>query len=161
MSSAAVTNLSGRLMWTLVMVGLIAAIYLLMRRGWLRQLASQSTLVEPPAVGTSEPRFKGIYASTTFAGQPLKRVVAHGLGVRSEVHVGISASGIDLFRPAAHSFSIPFSSLIGVSRSSAIAGKVVGDNGLVLLTWRLGEVEVDTGLLVRDEGLISELAERL
>lgn len=161
MSSAVTTNLGERLFWTLLMVAAIAAIYVLMRRGWLRQGALQGDIPEPPPIGNSIARFHGVYASTTYSGQPLRRVVRHGLGVRSKVDVGLSSDGIDIYRPAARSFSIPFTDLVGVSRSSAIAGKVVGDNSLLLLTWRLGTTQVDTGLLVRDEELISELADRL
>lgn len=159
MTSATTTQLADRLMLTFAMFALIGVIYLLMHRGWQRQRADQEFIPAPPTVGSAEPKYHGVYASTTFAGQPLKRVVVHGLGVRSSVDVGISSDAIELHRSAATSFSIPFTDLIGVSKASAIAGKVVGDNGLVLLTWRLGNTEVDTGLLIRDEGLIEELAD--
>lgn len=159
MTSAATTQLADRLMLTFAMFVLIGVIYFLMRRGWQRQKAAQDFIPTPRALGSAQPKYHGVYASTTFAGQPLKRVVVHGLGVRSSVDVGFSSDAIELHRPSATSFSIPFTDLIGVSRASAIAGKVVGDNGLVLLTWRLGSTEVDTGLLIRDEGLIEELAD--
>lgn len=163
MKSAAITHLNQRLVLTFAMVAVIAGIYFLMRRGWLRQMAAQSDLPSPPPIEDLPAQFHGIYVSTTFADQPLRRIVAHGMGVRSAVAIAIGPTGIGLSRQGATSFSIPVSTLVGISRASGMAGKVVGGEGLIVLRWRLGSVEVETGLLVlvdRDQ-LIAQLEDLL
>lgn len=140
-----------RFLLTLATFAVIGLCYWLMRRGWLRQQQLQSQITAPHPIGSSEPKYRGIYASTTFAQQPLKRVVAHGLGSRTSVEVGIDDHQIDIYRRGSTSFSIPRSELVSISRASGIAGKFVGDRSLTLLTWRLGDIEVDTGLLVGEE----------
>lgn len=161
MSRVITTHLSERLLLTCAMIVVIAIFYALMARGWRRQQRNQTHIAEPPSVGESTPRFRGIYASTTLAGAPLKRLVVHGLGTRSKVGIGISPEQIDLHRTGARSFAIPRADLVGVSRASGIAGKVVGAERLILLTWMLGGVEVDTGLLINEgeEELIEELVQ--
>ena len=54
--------------------------------------------------------------------------------------------------------------LDGVRRQAGIAGKVVGGEGLVVLTWRLGSVSLDTGLRPRystDRDALTERAAEL
>lgn len=158
MSSAVTTHWGERILLTTAMLVVILLCYVLMRRGWQRQARQQRDIPAPAEAGQSSVRFSGIYASTTRANQPLTRIVVHQLGTRSKVGIGFGESRIDLHRPGTRSFSIPNANLIRVSRSSGIAGKFVGDNALVVLTWKLGNEEVDTGLLVRDEAFIEELA---
>lgn len=146
-----------RLALSLAVAGLIGICYWQMRKGWMNQARSQSQISAPHPIGTSTLRFQGIYASTTFANQPLKRIVAHGLGARTSVEVGFDSAQIDIYRSGSTSFSIPRSDIVAISRASGIAGKFVGDRSLTLLTWRLGGIEVDTGLLV-GEDLVNELA---
>lgn len=157
MKSAVTTHIGSRLILTLAMVALIGACYWAMRQGWKRQGRSQSDLASPREVGVSSPRFFGIYASTTFHNQPLKRVVAHGLGARTSVEVGVSDSAIDIYRPGSRSFSIAKSDVVGVSRASGIAGKFMGKDFLTLITWKLGNQIVDTGLLISDPEFAKEV----
>jgi hypothetical protein len=41
--------------------------------------------------------------------------------------------------------------LLGARLDRAIAGKVVGSDGLVVLTWQLGDTAVDSGMRLRRE----------
>ena len=161
MTSAATTHLTERLLWTLVMFMVIGAIYALMRRGWRSQQLAQNSIAKPREVDSNDSGFEGVYASTTLANQPLKRVTVHGLGARSRVEVSFSSSQLNLHRQGATSFGIGFDQIRAVSRASGIAGKVVGDNSLTIITWSLEGTDVDTGLLIRDPEFIKALEERI
>lgn len=140
------------------MVGLIGLCYWLMRRGWNRQAELQTQIPAPRPVGSSTPTFHGTYASTTLTNQPLTRVVVHGLGARSSVEVGVSSEAIDIHRIGSTSFSIPRRDVLSVAKASGIAGKFVGDNSLTVITWKLGDVTVDTGLHIRERDFAKEIS---
>ncbi|SDQ46221.1 hypothetical protein [Quadrisphaera sp. DSM 44207] len=127
----------------------------LMWRGWRSRARRQSGVpapqapprpLEPGGAGVVE----GVYVSTTEAGQPLERVVAHGLGMRSPVLVAVAPEGVVLERRGAPSVLVPRADLLGVRRSRGMVGKfTVESEGLVVLTWRLGAAELDTGVRCR------------
>lgn len=158
MTSAATTHIGSRTLLTVGMIALIAGVYWLMRRGWQRQARGQSSIPAPQPVGHTTPTFEGIYASTTYADQPLKRIVVHGLGGRTSVEVGFSPETVELYRRGSTSFAIPRKDILSVSRSNGMAGKFVGDSSLTVITWKLGEIAVDTGLLIRDESFAKEFS---
>lgn len=101
--------------------------------------------LEAPATLSIE----GTYVSSTMADQWLERVVVDDLGTRSEVRADIAPDGITLRRRAAKDVVIPAADLAGARTGSGIAGKVVGGNGLVLIRWRRGDLDLDTGIRTR------------
>ncbi len=143
----------------LVLVVLVLAVWGLMLLGWRRRAGRDQDLPAPqplPQAGRGpqpgpgpQAGWPGIYVSTTRGGEQLERVVAHGLGARSQVQVGVDADGVLLRRVGAPSFRIPRADLLGVGRAAGMAGKVVGRDGLVVLSWRLGDRVLDTGIRLR------------
>jgi hypothetical protein len=137
--------------------------WLLMWRGWRARVRAQSDLpapAEPPeeAGGDGQP-VEGVWVSTTYAGQPFQRVVAHGLGARSPVRAEVGADGVALRRRGARSVLVPPEELLGVRRQRGMVGKfVVEEEGLVVMTWRLGAVELDTGIRCRRRADADRLA---
>lgn len=129
----------------------------LMRLGWRRRDARQTDLPALPPVpaglGEPESAVPGIYVSSTTAGDWLDRIVAHGLGVKSEarvaVHPGGPVPGVGVLRQGAPSFFVPAAELTGVRLERGMAGKFVERNGLVVITWRLGDRLLDTGFRTR------------
>ncbi|TVT48843.1 transporter [Amycolatopsis rhizosphaerae] len=121
-----------------------------MRVGWRRRARSQSVLVPPFPTVPDEPgepllEAAGLYVSTTTAGNWQDRIVTRGMGLRGRAVLRRYPGGIEVDRAGAPGFWIPADSLAGVRRASAIAGKVMGTDSLLVFTWRLGGVELDTG----------------
>jgi hypothetical protein len=123
-----------------------------MRLGWRRRAREQSARLPPfPKLPESPgqlvlPETTGLYVSTTAAEHWQDRIVARGAGMRSAVTVRLYAGGIELDRVGAPGFWIPAEALAGVRRAKRIAGKVMGIDSLLVITWRSGEVLLDTGI---------------
>ncbi|MEU6117657.1 hypothetical protein ABZ840_24310 [Streptomyces sp. NPDC047117] len=147
--SAEVTNWPARIGWVVGLLLFIALLYWLMREGWKWRGTLQGDLPELPVTPEEpgEPRLtmSGRYHGSTTAGQWLDRIVARGLGTRSRAEVTLTEQGVDVVRPGAQDFFIPAADLLGARLDKGIAGKVLPEGGLLVLTWRLGEKEIDSG----------------
>jgi len=134
-----------------------------MRTGWQHRTRRTGGLVPTlppvPADGSADlgrPRTEPIeatYVSTTVAGDWLDRVTAHGLGLRGPAFVQVFDGGVRILRRGAADLFVPASALRASGTAPGIAGKVVGGDGIALVTWRApGEgdgVLLDTGLRTR------------
>lgn len=147
--SAPVTHWGGRILLTLLVLAVLSGLYWLMWRGWKNRAARQADLPVPPSVPPEGSDFgdavEGVYASTTAHGDWLNRIAVHGLGVRSNAWVRIGKSGVLFEREAAPDVFVPAEDVEAVQAAPGIAGMVTGGEGLVVLTWRLGERVLDTG----------------
>lgn len=132
-----------------------------------RRLAQRTTTVVPvPPLPTQTPgdvRFgpvEAVYVSTTLHGDWLARVGAHGLGDRSHAAVtvhdgGPGQSGVLIERDGADDLWVPVETIRSAGLAPGMAGKYVGTDGLVVLTWAVPEADgvapalVDTGLRTR------------
>lgn len=130
--------------WLSVTLLVVLGVALLtgMAFGWRRLTRGPSDVPAPPAVPADDalgaPRtaaFDATYVSTTRAGDWLDRVGAHGLGVRSAATVQVFDAGVVLRRRGAPDVFVPRAALRAVGTSGGMAGKVVGGEGLVVLTW--------------------------
>jgi hypothetical protein len=134
--------------WSAVLVLLILLVYWGMSRGWQRRGALQSGLLPLPEAprdpGSALLEAAGRYHGTTTAGHWLDRIVAHGLGARSLADLTLTERGLLARRPGAGDLWIPARALVGARTDSGIAGKVV-PAGLLVVTWTLGEVRLDSG----------------
>ena len=148
-----------------VSVAILAVVCVLalvaMRAGW-RHRARRSAVAVPElpaspaddaALGT--PRTASLaatYVSSTTAGDWLDRVVAHDLGVRSRAVVRVFDAGVRIERTGARDLFVPAAALRGVRTAAGMAGKFVGRDGLVVITWQVpgtGVTALDTGLRLR------------
>ncbi len=95
------------------------------------------------------------YVSSTLAGDWLARVGAHGLGDRSRAEVAVHDAGVLVTRTGAPTVFVPADAVRGAGLAPGMAGKYVGADGLVVVTWHVpsdGEapgVDLDTGLRTR------------
>lgn len=140
---------------TLVLVLVVLVLLWGMRAGWRARTRRSATLV--PAL-PSAPADLGAerlgpvdatYVSTTRAGDWLDRVTAQGLGVRSPAQVAVFDAGVRITRQGATDLFVPATALRGASAAPGMAGKVVGGEGLVVLTWQADAADprgLDTGL---------------
>lgn len=147
--SAEVTDWGARIAWVIGLLVFIAFVYWLMRQGWKWRGALQSDLPELPAAPSGLPEHRlaltGRYHGSTTAGQWLDRIVAHGLGVRSRVELTLTDAGLDVVRPGATDFFVPAAQLRGARLDKGIAGKVLTEGGLLVVTWAHGDKLIDSG----------------
>lgn len=147
--SAEVTDWAGRLGWVAGLLLFIAFVYWLMRQGWKWRGSLQSDLPELPTApehaGEARLTLDGRYHGSTTAGQWLDRIVAHGLGTRSRVELTLTDAGIEVVRPGANDFFIPAEALREARLDKGIAGKVLAEGGLLIVTWAHGEKLLDSG----------------
>lgn len=138
----------------LIAVVLVPLLWALLWLGWRGRARRQGGLAPLPPVPDEVPEdvledVEAVYVTSTLAGQPLERVVARGLGVRSNAAVRVSRSGVLVARQGAPDVWIPAGALLGVRRERGMVGKVVEREGLVVIRWQLGDTDLDTGLRVR------------
>jgi hypothetical protein len=143
----------------LLIVGLLLLLALAlvgMRLGWRHRAERQAGLPElpipPQDVGADQaPPLTGLYVGTTFATQWQNRIVARRLGERAEAVTRIGPAGILIDRQGSTAIFLPIVALTGARLEPALAGKVVGQGGLLVLRWRHGDVDLDTGLRADDK----------
>ncbi|MFH9229190.1 PH-like domain-containing protein [Streptomyces lydicus] len=147
--SAPVTDWAARIGWVVGLLVFIAFVYWLMRQGWKWRGTLQGDLPELPSApadaGEARLTLSGRYHGSTTAGQWLDRIVARGLGTRSRVELTLTDQGLDVVRPGAASFFVPAAALRGARLDKGIAGKVLTEGGLLIVTWRHGDREIDSG----------------
>ncbi|GHF39098.1 hypothetical protein GCM10010218_20470 [Streptomyces mashuensis] len=147
--SQAVTDWAARIGWVVGLLLFVALCYWLMREGWKWRGTLQGDLPELPAVpgapGEPELRMSGRYHGSTTAGQWLDRIVAHGLGTRSRAELTLTEQGVAVVRPGAADFLIPATALRGARLDKGIAGKVLTEGGLLVITWEHGGKALDSG----------------
>ncbi|MFI6701359.1 hypothetical protein ACIBJC_20740 [Streptomyces sp. NPDC050509] len=165
--SADVTDWAARIGWVAGLLLFVAFVYWLMRQGWKWRGSLQSDLPELPArpsptttlngggrpplpempaePGEARLTMEGRYHGSTTAGQWLDRIVAHGLGTRSRVELTLTDAGLDVVRPGASDFFVPAERLREARLDKGIAGKVLAEGGLLIVTWEHGERLIDSG----------------
>ncbi|NGN63047.1 hypothetical protein G5C51_03890 [Streptomyces sp. A7024] len=147
--SQEVTDWASRIGWVVGLLLFIALCYWLMRQGWTWRKVLQSDVPELTAIpddpGPAKLTMAGRYHGSTTAGQWLDRIVAHGLGVRSRAELTLSEQGLAVVRPGATDFFIPAGQLREARLDKGIAGKVLTEGGLLVITWEHGGKEYDSG----------------
>ena len=151
-----------RVLLTVGVLALCALAFLALRSGWRHRLFRQQNslgIADLPAVPDDlgaelgKP-LTGLYVSSTPAGRWQDRLVVHGLGRRARVSAHRHRAGVLLDRVGEAPIFIPADRLDAVGTAPGIAGKVMGmDQGILVLTWRLGVIAVDSGIRADDLGI--------
>lgn len=162
----------------LALLALFLILVALMVWGWRRRAARQRAGVDgrplpaPEDHGASskafsygpDDAFEGTYVATTLAGRPLDRVTAYGLGSRSRASVVLGNAGAgDIWyvsRQTARSFAIPVSAIRDFHTAPGMVGKWIGGDGLLVITWQLGETLLDTGFRLDDPAVQARVLAR-
>ena len=154
-------------MFELYQVGLAFAAVLLGVIAWAgvtwrkRSKAQDLEIATPEYTEFSNVGTNGYYIATTYAGQPLHRVSAHGLGFAGKAFLDVSEQGVRVHRIGERSFRIDSSSLLDLARTSGVIDKVVEKDGLLSLRWRLGATELETHLRFANSQSRDEIALRV
>ena len=127
---------------TPVSVGIVLALLVLALLGmawsWRRRGRAQRGLVVPavPAdLGATRFSTDGLLVATTFAGRPLDRVHAGGLGFRARVTLSVTDRGVLVERDGGDSFLVPAAG--GSGTASWALDKGVERDGLTVLAWAI------------------------
>jgi hypothetical protein len=124
--------------------------------GWQNRAKRQARLPELPAVPAElgadlAPELTGLYVGTTVATQWQDRIVARGLGQRADSVARLTSSGVLIERQGGEPIFVPSAQLLDARLEPALAGKVVGQGGLLVLRWHHGDLDLDTGLRADDK----------
>lgn len=144
---------------TLLVLGCLALVLfavLGMRRGWTNRGRRQASLPPLPTVPADlgEPLLApltGVFVGTAFASSWQDRVVHGGLGTRADAVASWHPAGLLVQRHGATPVFVPAEAIVGARLAPGLAGAVVGAGGLLVVRWRLGETDLDTGLRADDK----------
>lgn len=151
--SAPVTDWGPRILLSASVLIIIALAVWGMAHGWRARAARQADLPlpsAPPEEAGGHRAVDGLYVATTTSGDLLDRIVVHGLGHRGRAALSLSDAGVLLQRVGEVDLWIPREDLLDVRLGSGQAQKAFEAGGLILITWRLGDLEVDTGFRADD-----------
>lgn len=103
----------------------------------------------------------GVYISTTTAKSWQDRVAIGDIGFRAAATLHLTGDGVLFDREGADRVWIPAGSVVSARTDRAIAGKVMSRDGLLVVRWRLGEHELDTGFRGDDKDVYADWLEAL
>lgn len=138
---------------------IIGAVFILailgMFLGWRARSRKQSdfALLEPAPseIGDILMTSNGLYVATTLYSQPLERITVRGLGFRSRVTATVAQAGIVLALTGQEPVFIAQTMLRSVQRGTWTIDKAVESGGLVVISWLMGDREVDSYLRLDDD----------
>lgn len=135
----------------LLLVAFISLIALVVRVWLARRSHQEAVIAEPllPFSGSSV-AFEGSYVATTVAGEPLNRIMAHGLAHRGKASIEISNEGVSLLRQGERSFGIAKADIHSVSLERGTIDRAVENEGLVAIVWQSGPSQLETSLRIVD-----------
>jgi hypothetical protein len=148
MESAEVTAIPQRLILTGIMVLTIVWAVFSIRNAWRNKEFQQQEIPAPVSVPekfVASEKFVGRYLASSFANDWLKRIVVHGLGSPSRAVVSVSEQGIAINFNDVREIFIPQSEILEVRADRAIAGRAFEKNGIAVIVWKLGSVEIASG----------------
>jgi hypothetical protein len=133
-------------------------------KGWRSRQRRQGDLPPPPAlpddagpvvVGAT----RGLFVGTVFEGDWLDRVAVHRLSDRSAGWLTVRSRGVVLERDGGDELWLPFDAVVDAVPGDALAGKVVGREGMLVLTWQLGSRTLQSGFRADDHSAHRRLAD--
>jgi hypothetical protein len=150
-------TLIGSLIFTGVLVMVIALLIQLMMRGWSHRAARQAALIGslpalPDTVGSAVVApTRGMYVGSTLTPSWHDRVAVGDLGYRSKAVLTRYPEGIMVQRSGASPIWIPQQSITDIHTQRGVAGKVTTRDGILAIRWRLPSgTEIDTGFRGND-----------
>ena len=156
-----------RLILTALIVVVFVLCLLAMWWGYRNRARRQgAVLPEFPQPPESLPRdvlepATGVYISTTTAASWQDRVAIGDIGFRAAATMHLTDDGVLFDRKGADDVWIPAASVVSARTDRAIAGKVMGRDGLLVVRWRLGEHELDTGFRGDDKDVYADWVDAL
>lgn len=146
----------------LAFILLLISVFIWAGVSWSKRSKTQDAeLTAPLFIEFDNRGSSGFYVATTFAGRPLDRVSAHGLGFAGKANIDVSDKGLSISRVGEKSFLIGKESLLDLSRTSGVIDKVVEKDGLLSLRWKLGTKELESHFRFASSNVRDEVATRV
>ena len=141
-------------------------VYGLMWKGWRGRQRRQGDLPPPapvpddpgPVVVGSTP---GLFVGTTREGDWLDRIAVHALSSRSAGWLSLTGRGVLIEREGAPDLFLAYDVVVDARPGEALAGKVVGRDGLLLVTWVLGGTRITSGFRADDHSAHRRFADAI
>jgi hypothetical protein len=131
----------------LITVAIIAVIFALMARSWRLRERRQGAFGTVPLVSDDfvvSAEFAGLYLATTRTGDPLDRVTVDGLGFRSRTSLAVGDGGMSFDIPGQLDKFIPADLIRSVGSASWTIDRGMSPDGLSVISWTLGDTDVDS-----------------
>jgi hypothetical protein len=128
-----------------IVIAFALLVLALMALGWYLRRRRQRgipSLVAAPASLTNAIEFPGLYVSTTSAENPLDRIAVRGLGFRARTSVIVADEGVVIPIKGQPDSFIPSADLQKVGRATWTIDRVVENDGLAVVDWRLGDLNL-------------------
>ena len=156
--------LTDRVLLTVATLLVAVGFSLLMLRGWRSRQRRQSDLPPPPPVPTDPGSVvvgavPGLFVGTTTEHDWLDRIAVHDLSHRAAGWITVRSTGVVVEREGLADLHLPYDVLLDAGTTDALAGKVVGRDGLLVLTWQLGARTLRTGFRADDHSAHRRLAD--
>jgi hypothetical protein len=153
-----------RVLLTLATFAFAGGCYWLMLRGWRSRQRRQGDLPAPPAppavaAPVVVPAVSGFWVGTTSEHDWLDRIAVHGLGDRAKSALTVRDDGVHVDRDGLPHLWLPFDAVVHAEPGDALAGKYMGRDMLLLLTWRLGGRTLLSGFRADSHAEHARLAE--
>ncbi len=151
--SAPVTHIAQRSILVAVVFFAIGMAFFGMRSAWQKKSRRFADIPEPSRFAPVEATtivapVEGRFAGTTTAGNWLDRVTVHDLGLPQSISVTVTETGLQLLGVNNFALWIPGELIHGVRTARGLAGDVVEPDGMIIVTWRLGYQDLDSGIRV-------------
>ena len=144
----------------------LGLLWLLMLKGWRSLQRRQGDLPAPPVPPVAPgdevlPAAPGLFVGTTFADDWLDRVAVHDLAHRAAGWLLVATDGVHVEREGLPDLYLPYDVIERATLGDALAGKIIGTDGLLLLDWRLGARTLTSGFRADDHSTHHRLAEAI
>ncbi|MEU7629432.1 transporter [Nocardia sp. NPDC049220] len=149
-----------RTLWVIGLLALFVGCLWLMYRGWQNRAARQAARIgelpaAPAELGAQvlEPT-TGLYLGSTIAPSWQDRITVGDLGFRATAELTRFERGILLERHGATPLWIPQESIAAVRTERGHAGKVMTEDGVLVIRWKLPTgTDIDTGFRGDDKSV--------
>ena len=153
-----------RVLLTLATLAVAALVSLLMLKGWRSRQRRQGDLPPPPPAPADPGQVlvgavPGLFVGTTSEHDWLDRIAVHDLSHRAAGWLTVRSSGVVIEREGLSDLHLPYEVVLDAGTADALAGKVVGRDGLLLLTWQLGPRSLRTGFRADDHSAHRRVAD--
>lgn len=153
---------SDRLALTLGTVAFAVVFYLLMLKGWRGRQQRQALYPALPVAAGGAALLvgavPGFFIGTVTEASWLDRVAVHDLCVRAKARLFLAADGVHLERDGLDELFFPYTAVLSAQPGDRLAGKVMGRDGLLILTWRLGGHTLHSAFRADDHSAHARLA---
>ena len=155
-----------RAVYTLATLALVAGLCLLMLKGWRNRQRRQADLPAPASAPSTPaepllPPVPGLFVGTATPGDWLDRIAVHGLSDRGSGWLTVTEQGVTIERDGLPDLHLPIDAVRSAAPGTALAGKVVGTDGLLLVDWQLGDRLLTSGFRADDHDQHRRLADAI